>query len=81
MLADVADVRNGQPSQLMAGQGVMFAAVNGKLAGLLVVADPIKESAAGAIDQLHTEGIRVVMLTGDNRQTAAAVANRLGSTK
>ena len=60
------------------GQGVMFAAVNGKLAGLLVVADPIKESAAGAIDQLHREGIRVVMLTGDNRQTAVAVANRLG---
>jgi Cu+-exporting ATPase len=60
------------------GQGVMFAAVNGKLAGLLVVADPIKESAAGAIDQLHREGIRVVMLTGDNRQTAVAVANRIG---
>jgi Cu+-exporting ATPase len=60
------------------GQGVMFAAIDGKLAGLLVVADPIKESAAGAIDQLHREGIRVVMLTGDNRQTALAVANKLG---
>jgi Cu+-exporting ATPase len=60
------------------GQGVMFAAVNGKLAGLLVVADPIKESAAGAIEQLHRERIRVVMLTGDNRQTATAVANALG---
>jgi Cu+-exporting ATPase len=48
------------------------------LAGLLVVADPVKESAAGAIDQLHREGIRIVMLTGDNGQTAAAVANRLG---
>jgi Cu+-exporting ATPase len=60
------------------GQGVMLAAVDGKLAGLLVVADPVKESAAGAIDQLHREGIRIVMLTGDNGQTAAAVANRLG---
>jgi Cu+-exporting ATPase len=60
------------------GQGVMFAAVDGKLAGLLVVADPIKESAAGAIAQLHKEGIRVVMLTGDNRQTAVAVAKKLG---
>jgi len=47
-------------------------------AGLLVVADPIKESAAGAIEQLHREGIRVVMLTGDNRKTATAVANALG---
>jgi Cu+-exporting ATPase len=60
------------------GQGVMFAAVNGRLAGLLVVADPIKESASGAIEELHREGIRVVMLTGDNRQTASAVAKRLG---
>ncbi len=60
------------------GQGVMFAAVDGKSAGLLVVADPIKESASDAIEQLHREGIRIVMLTGDNRQTAAAVANKLG---
>jgi len=59
-------------------QGVMFASVDGRLAGLLVVADPIKESASGAIEQLHREGIRVVMLTGDNRQTASAVAKRLG---
>jgi Cu+-exporting ATPase len=60
------------------GKGVMFAAVEGKLAGLLVVADPIKESASGAIEQLHKQGIRIVMLTGDNRQTASAVAKRLG---
>ena len=59
------------------GQGVMFAAIDGKLAGLLVVADPIKESAANAIKQLHLQGIRVVMMTGDNRRTAEAVARRL----
>jgi Cu+-exporting ATPase len=55
----------------------MFAAIDGKLAGLLVVADPIKETAANAIEQLHRLGIRVVMLTGDNRRTAEAVARRL----
>jgi len=60
------------------GQGVMFAAIDGKLAGLVVVADPIKESAAGAIQQLHREGIHIVMLTGDNPLTARAVARRLG---
>ena len=60
------------------GQGVMFVAIDGKLAGLLVVADPVKESAAEAIAELHREGIRIVMLTGDNRRTADAVARRLG---
>jgi Cu+-exporting ATPase len=59
------------------GRGVMFVGIDGKLAGLLVVADPIKESAAGAIEQLRRDGIRVVMLTGDNRRTAEAVARRL----
>jgi Cu+-exporting ATPase len=60
------------------GQGVMFAAVDGRLAGLLVVADPVKESAAAAIAALRAEGLRVVMLTGDNRRTAEAVARRIG---
>jgi P-type Cu+ transporter len=60
------------------GQTVMFVAVDGRPAGLLVVADPIKPSAAEAITRLHAEGIRVVMLTGDNRSTAQAVAARLG---
>jgi Cu+-exporting ATPase len=59
-------------------QTVMFLAVDGKLAGLLGVADPIKESTPAAVDGLHAEGIRVVMLTGDNRTTAEAVATRLG---
>ena len=60
------------------GQGVMFAAVDGALAGILVVADPVKESAASAIAALKAEGIRVVMLTGDNRRTAEAVAAKVG---
>jgi Cu+-exporting ATPase len=59
------------------GQGVIFVAVNGKLAGLIVVADPVKDNAAAAIDALHREGIRIVMLTGDNRRTAEAVARSL----
>jgi Cu+-exporting ATPase len=60
------------------GQTVMFGAVDGELAGLLGVADPIKESSREAIRQLHAEGLRVVMLTGDNRTTAEAVARALG---
>ncbi len=60
------------------GQGVMLVAVDGRAAGLVAVADPIKESAAGALEALHDERIRVVMLTGDSRMTAEAVGRRLG---
>ena len=60
------------------GQTVMFVAINGKAAGLLGVADPIKATTPEAIRQLHGEGIRIVMLTGDNRTTAEAVARKLG---
>ncbi len=60
------------------GQTVMFVAVDGKAAGLLGVADPIKETTVEAIRQLHEQKIRVVMLTGDSRTTAAAVARKLG---
>jgi Cu+-exporting ATPase len=60
------------------GQTVMFVAVNGRAAGLLGVADPIKESAPEAIKLLHQAGLRVVMITGDSRATAQAVARRLG---
>jgi len=59
------------------GQTVMFVAVDGKVIGLLGVADPVKETTPEAIDALHKEGIRIVMLTGDNRVTAEAVARRL----
>jgi P-type Cu+ transporter len=60
------------------GQTVMFVAVDGKAAGLLGVADPIKETTLDAIKQLHDDGIRIVMLTGDNRTTAETVARKLG---
>jgi len=60
------------------GQGVMFVAVNGKAAGYVSVADPIKESTYEAIRLLHAEGIKIVMLTGDNRQTAEAVGKKVG---
>jgi P-type Cu+ transporter len=60
------------------GATVMFVAVDGKAAGLIAVADPIKATTQAAIDSLHEEGLRIIMLTGDNRRTAEAVARRLG---
>jgi Cu+-exporting ATPase len=60
------------------GQTVMFVAVDGEVAGLLGVADPIRRTTPEAIEALHRAGIRVVMLTGDNRTTAEAVARSLG---
>lgn len=60
------------------GQTVMFIAVDGKLAGLVGVADPVKATTAEAIKALHDDGITVVMLTGDNRTTAEAVAKAVG---
>lgn len=59
------------------GQTVMFVVDENKVAGLLGVADPIKQTTPEAIRQLHQEGIRIVMLTGDSRTTAQAVANKL----
>ncbi len=59
------------------GQTVMFLGIDGKAAGLIGVADPIKESTPDAIRQLHQQGIKVVMLTGDSRTTAEAVARKL----
>jgi Cu+-exporting ATPase len=60
------------------GQGVMLVAIDGKAAGLIAVADPIKNSAVTALPALHAEHIHVVMLTGDSRTTAQAVGRRLG---
>jgi Cu+-exporting ATPase len=57
---------------------VMFVAVDGKVAGLIGVADPVKDSTPEAIRNLHETGVEVVMLTGDSRTTATAVARRLG---
>jgi Cu+-exporting ATPase len=59
------------------GQTVMFVAVDGRAAGLIAVADPIKDSTPEAIETLHRQGLRIVMLTGDSRTTAEAVARRL----
>ncbi len=60
------------------GQTVLLAAIDGRLAGLFAVADPIKPSTPEALRELRSEGLRVVLATGDNRTTAAAVAARLG---
>ncbi|MGH8120989.1 MAG: HAD-IC family P-type ATPase, partial [Gammaproteobacteria bacterium] len=59
------------------GQTAMFVAVNGTAAGILGVADPIKASTPEAIEALHNEGVKIVMLTGDSRTTAQAVARKL----
>ncbi len=60
------------------GHTVMFVAIDSRVAGLVAVSDPIKQSTQEAIEILHREGIRIVMLTGDSRTTAEAVARRLG---
>jgi Cu+-exporting ATPase len=71
LLFDPAEALRGE------GQTVMFVAVDGAAAGLVGVADPIKETTPEAIRALHADGVRVVMLTGDSRTTAQAVARRL----
>jgi Cu+-exporting ATPase len=73
----VADLREKAEALRLDGQTVMFVIVDGAVAGLVSVADPIKATTAEAIRQLHDEGIRVVMLTGDSETTARAVAGRL----
>src|SRR5262249_12337678 len=71
-LAEAADARRKQ------GETVMYLGADGKLAGLVAVADPIKPSAVEAIAKLHSLGLRIIMATGDNETTAKAVASRLG---
>ncbi|KHQ52010.1 heavy metal translocating P-type ATPase [Mameliella alba] len=60
------------------GKTAMHVAVDGRLAGIVAVADPIKESTEGAIRDLHALGLRIIMATGDNQRTAEAVARKLG---
>jgi Cu+-exporting ATPase len=60
------------------GRTAMFVAIDGKPAGILAVADPIKSTAAEAIKELHALGLKIVMLTGDSRLTASAVSKQLG---
>lgn len=63
------------------GDGVMWLAVDGRLGGLLAVADPIKATAKAALDELRADGLEIVMLTGDHRTSAESVARRLGITR
>ena len=60
------------------GATVIFMAVNGKLAGAIAIADPVKPTAIAALEALRAQGIRIVMVTGDNRTTANAIARKLG---
>lgn len=69
-----------EDSDRLAGEGKtpMYVAVNGNLAGILAVADVLKESSRAAIENLHKMGIEVAMITGDNKKTAAAIAKQVG---
>ncbi|RJF94297.1 heavy metal translocating P-type ATPase [Sphingomonas cavernae] len=75
---DPAPLENAADAHRANGGGVMLVAVDGALAGLLAVADPVRPGAAEAITALRGEGLRVVMLTGDNPRTAEAVARAVG---
>jgi Cu+-exporting ATPase len=74
---DPGELSQKAEAMRMEGQTVMFITIDGKAAGLLCVADPIKETTPDAISALHKENIRIVMLTGDNRTTADAVSKKL----
>jgi P-type Cu+ transporter len=76
--ADPGPLRERADGLRREGQTVMFVAIDGTPAGLIGVADPIKGSTAAAIEALHKQGLRVVMITGDNRTTAEAVARKVG---
>ena len=75
---DIADLAAAADAQFESGATVMWAALDGRAAAALAVADPIKSSTPDAIASLHREGLKVVMVTGDSRQAAVAVAERLG---
>ena len=76
--ADPAPLAEAADSRRRDGAGVMFVAVDGRLAGLLAVADPVRSTARQAMADLDRENIRVIMLTGDNEVTAKAVARQVG---
>ena len=81
LAVDLASVETDASAEEAAARTVVFVAVEGALAGFLAVADPIKESTPEALAGLRAENVRVVMLTGDNEATAAAVAAELGITE
>jgi Cu+-exporting ATPase len=76
--ADPAPLEAAADTHRREGVGVMLAAVDGRLAGLLAVTDPVREGAREALAALRDEGLRIIMLTGDSRATAEAVAARVG---
>jgi len=75
---DIAELRAKAEQMRAEGETVVFAAVDSRAAGLLGIADPVKVEAAQAVRDLRREGLRVVMLTGDNETTAAAIARQVG---
>jgi Cu+-exporting ATPase len=75
---DAEALRERAQAMRSQGETAMFVAVDGALAGVIAVADPIKASTPEAVAQLHADGLRLVMLTGDHRATAQAVAAKLG---
>jgi Cu+-exporting ATPase len=82
-LLESLKIKTGELSQQadkerVKGMTVMLIAIDGQAAGLIGVADPIKDATGEAISDLHAEGIRIVMLTGDSKTTAKAVADKLG---
>lgn len=77
MMQDIAAIQAQADTLRAEGKTAMFVAVDNKLAGLVAVADPIKETAAETIRTLHARGLKIIMATGDNERTARAVAAKL----
>ena len=78
---DPAPLAAASDTRRDAGETVMYVAVDSTLAGMIGLADPIKSTTAAALQKLRSDNVEIVMLTGDNPRTAAAVANELGITK
>jgi Cu+-exporting ATPase len=78
---DVAALEGPANELRKEGATAIFAAIDGKACGVIAIADPIKRTTAGAVRALMEAGVRVVMITGDNRTTAEAVARKLGITE
>ncbi|MBO6716672.1 MAG: heavy metal translocating P-type ATPase [Rhizobiaceae bacterium] len=76
--ADVSALQSAADALRGEGKTAMFVAIDGKAAGIVAVADPIKETTAAAIRALHESGLKIIMATGDNARTAKAVASKLG---
>lgn len=75
---DIGAVENDLEAERKRGRTVMLLAVDGRLAGLLTVADPVRATTGDAMKALHADGMRIIMLTGDHRSTAEAVAREVG---